>query len=206
LSDTDYSHSATTFLLLSLGSAYAYLVSLAWPPRSAHERAQTPLPPRQAMLDYGIRMGLAAAIVYAIAASLELDHPGWAPAACLLVARPQVDLLQSRGVARVLSVIIGAVAAALLLRTNPSNYVLAILAILVLAVAAATVGSRWYITSAFTTLLVFVMLLNGHPEDTVGKFNERVGETILGVTAAYLFGWAIPALRIRFKARRQAPT
>jgi len=31
----------------------------------------------------------------------ELDHPGWAPAACLLVARPQLDLLQSRGIGRV---------------------------------------------------------------------------------------------------------
>lgn len=206
LSYTDYSQSAATFLLLSLGSAYAYVVSLAWPPRSAHERTQTPLPPRPAMLDYGVRMGLAAGIVYAIAAGLELDHPGWAPAACLLVARPQLDLLQSRGIGRVLSVLVGAVAAALLLRTEPSNYVLAILAVLVLAVAAATVGSRWYITSAFTTLLVFVMLLNEHPDETVGKFNERVGETILGVAAAYLFGWAIPALRVRVKARRQAPT
>ena len=72
--------------------------------------------------------------------------------------------------------------------------------------AAATVGSRWNLTSAFTTLLVFVMLLNGHPEETVGTFNERVGETVLGVAAAYLFGWAIPALRVRFKARRQSPT
>jgi hypothetical protein len=32
----------------------------------------------------------------------------------------------------------------------------------VLAAAAATVGSRWYITSAFTTFLVILMMLNGH--------------------------------------------
>jgi uncharacterized membrane protein YccC len=158
------------------------------------------------MLDYGIRMGMAAAIVYAIAVGLDLDHPGWAPAACLLVARPQLDLLQSRGVGRVLSVLVGALVPFLLLRADPSNYALATLAILVLGAAAASAGSRWYITSAFTTLLVFVMLLNGHPEETVGKFNERVGETILGVAAAYLFGWAIPALRARLEARRQAPT
>ena len=105
-----------------------------------------------------------------------------------------------------LSVIVGAVAAALLLRTNPSNYVFTILASGVLAVAAATVGSRWNLTSAFTTFLVFAMLLNGHPKETVGTFNERAGETVLGVAAAYLFGWAIPALRVRFKARRQSPT
>src|SRR5262249_28719304 len=132
------------------------------------------------------------------------DHPGWAPGACLLVARPQLDLLQSRGIGRVLSVTAGAVAAAILLRTDPSNFVLACLAVVILGSAAATVGSRCDITSAFTTFLVFVMMLNGHPEETVGKFNERVGETILGVTAAYLFGWAIPVVRARLEARGRA--
>jgi uncharacterized membrane protein YccC len=73
------------------------------------------------MLDYGIRMGVAAAVVYLIAAGLGLDHPGWAPAACLLVARPQLDLLQSRGVGRVLSVAVGAVAGALLVRADPAK-------------------------------------------------------------------------------------
>jgi hypothetical protein len=184
LSYTDYALSAQTFLLLSLGAGYAYLIALLWPARSASEQPQTPLPPRRAMLDYGIRMRVAAAIVYAIATGLDLDHPGWAPAACLLVARPQLDLLQSRGIGRVLSVIVGALLAALLLRTDPSNLTFAIIAIAVLAAAAATGGSRWYITSAFTTLLVFLMLLNGHPDQTTAKFNERVGETILGVIAA----------------------
>jgi uncharacterized membrane protein YccC len=104
------------------------------------------------------------------------------------------------------SVIAGALAAGLLLRADPANFVFAIVAVIVLAAASATAGSRWYITSAFTTLLVFLMLLNGHPGEAVGKFNERVGETILGVAAAYLFGWAIPALRARRKAQREAPT
>lgn len=202
LSYSDYATSAETFLLLSLGAAYACLVAMLWPPRSAPERTQTPLPPRQAMLDYGIRMGVAAAVVYLIAAGLGLDHPGWAPAACLLVARPQLDLLQSRGVGRVLSVAVGAVAGALLVRADPANYVFAVVAVVVLAATAATAGSRWYITSAFTTLLVFVMLLNGNLGETTAKFDERVGETVLGVAAAYLFGWALPVLRARIKARR----
>jgi hypothetical protein len=199
LSYTGYTSSAQTFLLLSLGAGYACLVSMLWPARSAPERSQAPLPPRKAMLDYGIRMGIAAALVYAVAAGLGLDHPGWAPAACLLVGRPQLDLLQSRGVGRVVSVSAGALAAAVLLRTHPPDTVFAVLALVVVGAAAATSGSRWYISSAFTTLLVFVMLLNGHPDQTVSKFNERVGETILGVAAAYVFGWAIPALRGRLQ-------
>jgi uncharacterized membrane protein YccC len=72
------------------------------------------------MLGYGLRMGAAAALAYLAAALLQLDHPGWAPAACLLVARPQVDLLQTRGRAAS-SVTAGALAGAVLLRVDASN-------------------------------------------------------------------------------------
>jgi hypothetical protein len=166
LSYDDYASSAQTLLLLSLGAAYACLVTMFWPAHSAPQRPQAQLPDQESMLVYGIRLGLAAAIVYAIAASMGLDHPGWAPAACLLVARPQVDLLQSRGVGRVASVVVGALAAVLILNSQPPEVVFALVAVVVLGAAAATVGSRWYITSAFTTLLVFLMLLNGHLDET----------------------------------------
>lgn len=197
LSSSDYASSFATFALLTAGAAFAWLVALWWPDRAAPERPQTPLPPRRQMLGYGARMGVAAAITYVIAASLRLDHPGWAPAACLLVARPQLDLLQRRGVGRVLSVIVGALAAVFLLWLQPANAALSVVCVAVLGALAGTAGSRWYISSAFTTLLVFVLLLNGHPDQTVAKVNERVGETVLGVAAAYLFGWAIPVLRSR---------
>ncbi len=200
LSYDDWATSATTMVLLVAGAAYAWLVALLWPARTAPERPHAPLPPRSAMIDYGVRMGLAAAMVYLIAAGVGLDHPGWAPAACLLVARPQLDLLQSRGVGRVLSVVVGALAAGLLLHLSPPSVVYALVAVAVLSAAAGTVGSRWYITSAFTTLLVFVMLLNGHLDEGPSKFDERVGETVLGVAAAYLFGWAIPVLRQRTRS------
>ena len=44
------------------------------------------------------------------------------------------------------------------------------------------------------------MLLNGHPNETTSKINERVGETILGVAAAYLAVWLIPTLQMRHNA------
>ncbi|MBV9922783.1 MAG: hypothetical protein JOY78_18295 [Pseudonocardia sp.] len=53
---------------------------------------------------------------------------------------------------------------------------------------------------------MFLMLLNGHLDQAAFKFGERVGETVLGVVAAYLFGWAIPALRARHGNQRRAPT
>jgi len=204
LSYDDYASSAQTLLLLSLGAAYACLVAMLWPAHRAPQRLQAQLPDQKSMLAYGIRLGLAAAIVYAIAAGMGLDHPGWAPAACLLVARPQVDLLQSRGVGRVVSVVVGALAAVLILNNQPPEAVFALVAVVVLGAAAATVGSRWYITSAFTTLLVFLILLNGHLDETTYKVNERVGETILGVVAAYLVVWLIPTLQARHNADNRA--
>jgi hypothetical protein len=103
LSYDDYAASASAFLLLTIGAAYAWLVSLFWPQRDAPPRPPPDRPPLRAMVWYGTRIGIAATIGYAAASALDLDHLGWAPAACLLVARPQLDLLQSRGVGRVLS-------------------------------------------------------------------------------------------------------
>jgi hypothetical protein len=56
-----------------------------------------------------------------------------------------------------------------------------------------------YVTSAFTTFLVFLLLLDGRPEDAGSRFSERLLETLLGVSVAYLFGLALPAV-----ARRSA--
>jgi hypothetical protein len=197
LSYDDLATSAGAALLLVAGSAYAWLVSLAWPEHDVAARPGRGLPDRRAMLGYGLRLGMAAAIAYLVAVGLDLDHAGWAAAACLLVARPQVDLLQSRGVGRVVAVTIGAAAAGIALRADPPNGVYAALAVAVLASAAATSASRWYISSAFTTFLVFLLLLFDHPEQTAQKFDERVGETVLGVGLAYAFGWLVPALMNR---------
>lgn len=92
-----------------------------------------------------------------------------------------------------------------MVNSQPPEGVFALVAVAVLAAATATVGSRWYITSALTTLLVFLMLLNGHLAETTSKLNERVGETILGVAAAYLAVWLIPTFQARHTAGNRAP-
>jgi hypothetical protein len=61
----------------------------------------------------------------------------------------------------------------------------------------ATHRSRWYVTSAFTTFLVFLLLLYSDPQTATKRFNERVLETLLGVGIAYFYGLALPALAPR---------
>ena len=63
--------------------------------------------------------------------------------------------------------------------------------------AGATHRSRWYVTPAFTTFLMFLLLLYGRPQDAASRFSERVLETLLGVGIAYVFGLGLPALARR---------
>ena len=199
MSYSDLSTALGSFLLLSAGAAYAFVVSLLWPPRVAPVRATLPLPGRAEMLRYGFRIGSAAGIAFLIAAGLRYDHPGWAPAACLLVARPQVDLLRLRGLGRIVSVAVGALVAELAIRIGPPNLGYALLVIAVLVGASATVGSRWYISSAFSTCLVFLTLVHGHQTEAGAKFDERLVETIIGVALAVVFAWGVPVLTSRLR-------
>jgi hypothetical protein len=60
-------------------------------------------------------------------------------------------------------------------------------------------GSSWYVTPAFSTFLVFWVLLYGDATraSITHRFDERVLETICGVAIAYLYGLLIPKLRAR---------
>jgi uncharacterized membrane protein YccC len=184
-------------LLMAAGSAYACLVSLAWPARPAPEqRAPASVGPR-AMLHYGVLLGLVGATAAAIGFLLHLDHVGWACGAALMVMRPDPGLLRLRGLDRVWSVLAGATLGGALVLAGPPNAVLAAAVVVALAALAATKGSHRYVTPMFTTFLVFLLLLADNPQETAGRFLERAGETLLGVALAVVFGLAVPALLAR---------
>jgi hypothetical protein len=192
LSYDDWSSSIGAAVLLTAGAAYAWVVSLLWPEHEPGPARAAVLPERTAMLRYGLLLGTGSAIAYLVASAWHVDHPGWAPAACLLVARPVAGLLRTRAVGRVLAVAAGACLAIAVVEVDAVPAVLAVLAALTVVAAAAMRTSRWYITSAFTTFLVFLMLLGPDVEQAQQAFVERVGETVLGVGLAVLFGIVVP--------------
>lgn len=201
-----YGEGSTGFeiaILMVAGSVFAAVVSMAWPERpptpTAEASARAPI-----RRDYGIRLGAAGATAAAIGFGFHLDHVGWACAAALLVMRPVAEMQRLRSVGRIASVAIGAAAAVAWLGTDPAAAAFGAAVVLVLAAAAGTHGSRWYITSAFTTFLVFLLLLHDAPQDAPSRFGERIGETILGVAIAYVFGLLLPALLDRRRAGSQA--
>jgi hypothetical protein len=203
LSYTDLDVAAAAAGVIVAGSLYASLVAMLWP-----ERTPDPSPParRAAVtptLGYGLRLGAAGATAAAIGFWLELEHVGWACAAALMVMRPVPQMQRLRSVGRILAVAVGAVTAIAFVRLSPPAAAYSAAAVASVAAAAATHASRWYVTAAFTTFLVFLLLLFADPETAGSRFGERVGETLLGVGLAYAFGLALPALaqrRERIKA------
>jgi hypothetical protein len=198
----------TTALWLGLimfgGSVFTWLVFLAWPDAPVAARAAPQLLPKTKARQYGLSSGLAAAVATAVGIAINTDHIGWAPAAALLVMRPADDMFRLRMVGRLVSVLLGALAAMAFLRVSPSDAAVAVVAIAALAGAGGTHASRWYVTSLFTTFLVLTMLLwsDATVANEQWRFAERVGETCLGVGLAYVFGLVLPRALRQFDARQ----
>jgi hypothetical protein len=201
LSYTDVGTAVEVGGLMVAGSVWACAVSMLWP-----ERVSPPRPPTvRPTLQYGVLLGLAGATAAAIGFLADLEHVGWATGAALLVMRPSEEMQRLRSIGRVLAVLAGALAGIALVRatSSPGWYSIAVVA--ALAAAAGTSGSRWYVAPAFTTALVFLLLLYAEPENAGHRFSERVLETVLGVGLAYLYGLAVPRLLARWRGgARQA--
>jgi hypothetical protein len=179
--------------LMVVGSIFACLVSMSWPEHDAAAPRDRPAPPAPS-LEYGIRLGAAGATAAAIGFVLDLEHVGWACAAALLVMRPAAEMQRIRSAGRILAVTLGALAGIALFEAGPPAVCYSLAATAAVAGAAGTHRSRWYVTSAFTTFLAFLLLLHSDPEGAASRFNERLLETLLGVGLAYAFGLALPRL------------
>jgi hypothetical protein len=194
LSYSDIGKAAGAAGLMVVGSVAACLISMLWPaqdpPATPAARSEPPAP----TLGYGVRLGAAGATAAAIGFILNLDHVGWACAAALLVMRPTAEMQRLRSVGRIVAVLAGAFAGVALVQASPPAAVYSVATIVAMAGAGGTRQSRWYVTPAFSTFFVFLLLLYSDPQTATSRFNQRVLETLLGVSLAYIFGLAVPAL------------
>src|SRR4051794_4669762 len=147
------------------------------------------------MVEYGVRLGLSGAVCAGLGFALDLDHKGWATAACLMVMRPTPEMTRLRAVGRAISVAAGASAACILTALGVDSAVIAAAVVAALTCVAAVRTSRWYVTGGFTTFILILLLVYQSPEQAQGRFLERLGETLLGVGIALLFGVALPTMR-----------
>lgn len=177
--------------LMILGAIGSYIWALVLPEYEGDVPQQPQMTPAEAKR-YGLVLGVAGAVSTLVAFALDVDFVGWLVGSTLLVIRPTWDLLSARGIGRVISVIVGGVAAALLLLADLPTPAIAIVLWLVLVTMAATSASRWYVTPAFTSFLILWALLYGQAErnGVKVKLDERVVDTVIGVAVAYLVSGA----------------
>ena len=207
LSFDDLATVLATGALLLAGGMWAYLVSMAWPEQEPlpHPIRRTPEEPdgtgasRRTAIDYGIRLGLAAAIAAGLGFAFHVDHKGWMCGAVLFVMRPNTDALFARSLGRACSVVVGGVLAAACAELQPGVGWLAALIVVAVAAMSATHGSRWYVTPFFSTFLVLTLMLYGDPGDSAMRFWQRSLETVVGVALALVFGALIPYARNRLR-------
>jgi uncharacterized membrane protein YccC len=147
------------------------------------------------MVEYGVRLGLAGAVCAGLGFALDLDHKGWATAACLLVMRPTPEMTKLRGAGRAISVSVGAFAACVLTAQAVPAAVVAAALVVALTCLAALRTSRWYVTGGFTTFILILLLVYQRPEQADNRFFERLVETVVGVGIALFFGVAVPSMR-----------
>lgn len=203
LSFDDVGGAAAFGALIVAGSVVAYLIALVFPPFAAPNRPPRKVFGRAQARMYGLQLGLVAATATAVGFALGVQHIGWIAGAALLVSRPSRDMAQLRSVGRVLSVLCGALLASWLLSLHLAPWAVGLCTGAAIVGAAAMHASRWYIVPAFSTFLVFWLLLysDGSATAIAFRFDERVLETLCGVGIAYLYGLLFSVL-----ARRRTVT
>lgn len=179
-------------LFMIVGTLWATGVTMLWPQHGAGADRPPSTADRQRTRTYALLLACATSLALLLGYVLGFRHLGWTPAAVVLVMRPQTDLLTSRGVGRVLATLAGVVYAWLVVQYDPSNLLLAATVVVVVAAILATRSSRWYVVPAGTATLVMLLVGESTPNTFGYTLTERLGETLLGVALAYLFGVAVP--------------
>ena len=207
LSFDDIGDAASFGALILVGSLAAYLISLAFPEFTAPNRPPRSTLARDHARMYGFQLGLVAATATAVGFALGIEHIGWIAGAALLVSRPSRDTARLRSVGRVVSVLCGALLASWLLSLHLPPLAIAGCTGAAIIGAAAMHASRWYIVPAFSTFLVFWLLLYSDASAAAieFRFDERVLETFCGVAIAYLYGILFAEVLPKIRGGRLRP-
>lgn len=196
--------------VFAAGSVWATAVGVAanrlWPePAVAAPSPPPPTPPAFALHTYAVCFAAAAGIGLSLGYLLDVSHEGWIAAAAMFIMRPAPDQSRARAIQRLVATFAGVLLAGVVTRGDPSDVVLAAIALGAMAAVVATRGSRWYV-SAFGSGLI-VLLISGvdGTADFEMSFRDRLLETAIGAGLAVVLGLAAGILTREHAEASAAP-
>jgi uncharacterized membrane protein YccC len=139
--------------------------------------------PNSAFAQHGVRLAVTLAVAECLAHFLPLQRGYWVPLTAVLVLRSDFATTFSRGVARLLGTLLGAVVASLVALTHPGAEAHLVLA-LVFATVAFVVFNVNYgaFTTAVTAYVVFLLAFGGLPEHAA--LLDRIEASLVGGSLA----------------------
>lgn len=210
LSYDAFSTPMEVFITMVCGSLLACGVALLFPeytPSAEHRNISPqkgvvkPPPPESHLSPQVFSLLFAAALATSVLVGFHWDHTGWVVGTTGFVMRPSGKMQKYRSVWRVVSILVGAAAASLVLTLQPGGLLTVGLAGLAMIAAGGLRQSRAYIMPAFTTFVIFLLILYPAQDATAvwGRFFERVGWVAVGVLIACFYGLLLPWLYEKIK-------
>jgi uncharacterized membrane protein YccC len=134
---------------------------------------------------HAIRFGVAVMIAIAIQRALPLAHGQWIALTVALVLRPDFSSTFSRGVARMIGTIGGAILASVIAAFHPPDSAYVVLAIAFAALSYALFNASYAVFSgAITGYVVYLLAIGGSPEHNSAI--DRVSATAIGGALALI--------------------
>jgi uncharacterized membrane protein YgaE (UPF0421/DUF939 family) len=164
---------------LAGGGWAVVLVALAVLPGLLVPVPATPPLPRAVAVNHAVRLALAAAAAVFVAQALDLAHGYWLAVAVAVVLRPGLAGTAERVTQRLAGTVLGGVLAAVIVRQVDSDWVLIVLAVLLVGGATALLVADYRVASALLTAGVLAMLAIGHGT-TIDAVDDRLLATLAG--------------------------
>ncbi|MER5863759.1 FUSC family protein [Kitasatospora sp. NPDC002040] len=139
---------------------------------------------------YGLRVALCIAVAGVVTAGVPLSRSYWVPMTVAFVLKPDLGSVFQRAVSRSVGTVLGVAVAAALLPVASSEWALAVVAALCVALLPYSAGVHYGLNAAVMTPMALVLVQFGGEPGTAELW-PRVLDTVLGSGIVLVFGYLL---------------